>query len=1176
MSSFTFSRFGGVLGSLLLTLLTPAWALASAPTRSLEFIENKGQWDARTRYAALLPAGRLFVEADGLTYSLFDPAAIRQHHEHGTTDSEKSAAPAGKLRAHAYSMRFVGARTGAKLLSTEPTGEVRNYFLGTDSRHWASNVAGYRQVQYDELWNGIDARLYENNQGRLEYDFSLEAGVDAKRIRLRYEHTNGLQLTSEGTLEISTSVGQVTELAPKAWQVAPDGRRQPVSCRYVLRGQGVSFALGDYDRRRPLTIDPTVVFSSFTGSTADNWGFTATYDADGNMYSGGIAFGPGYPATSGAYDASFNDYIDIAIIKYNTATTGPASRVWATYLGGRSTDVPHSMVVNGRGELVILGTTSSNNYPTAGNNGQVFDPTFNGGSGATTPLNGIDYPFGSDLVVTTLSAAGNALVASTFIGGSGNDGIMQTNTTLVHNYGDAFRGDIAVDSDNNVYVVSNTRSSNFPVNNSFDSSFGGGLFDAVVMKLPPNLSTLTWSSFFGGTGDDAAYSIQVSPAREVYIAGGTNVRIPGDVLPYNSAGAYKPDFQGGIADGFVARISASGATLTRMSYLGSGAYDQAYFVQLDEQGGVYVLGQTLGTMPMTPGAAGVANGRLFMQKLTANLDALSISTTFGTTSSLGAGLSPTAFLVDQCERIYVCGWGGGPNTNSPYSNGSITGLFTTANALQRTTDGGDFYLIQFAPYAAAIDYATYFGGNNSGSGEHVDGGTSRFDRRGYVYQAVCGGCGGSSAFPFPPGAGSYSIRNNSTNCNNAAFKFDFGVQIASAGPSQKICANAAPLRLGGSPAGGTWAGTGVTGSVASGFTFTPTPGLVGAHVLTYSAASTGTCVTTSPLTMTVMPVTPIVFAPVTTQCASDGRVTLTATPAGGTFSGPGVLGNTFSPSAAGAGTHTLTYTLAPDLCGVATQQVVVNSLPIVEAGRDTALCALQRSAYQLKGFSPANGLWSGPGCSPTGFFTPPSSDGRVTLFYTYTAPNGCSQRDSMHVVLVPANRTNQPLALAQCMVKPRPAEGLPYYTGLAPFTHKFTHDLLFASRYEWEFGDKTSSTEQFPTHTYERPGTYLVKLTAFYNSTCEANSVFVPVYVGDPFIPNIITPNGDNANDTFEQRLSCLPVELKIFNRWGTQVFEAKDYRNTWGGADLPDGVYYYSLRDTENRKAKGWLEIRH
>ncbi|MCC3159972.1 gliding motility-associated C-terminal domain-containing protein [Hymenobacter sp. 15J16-1T3B] len=1167
----TLGRAAALLG--LLALPTLAQAASEPPARSLEFIENKGQWDSRARYAAPLPAGRLFVEATGLTYSFVDPQQLAAHHRHG----QEGAAASEKLHGHAYSVRFVGARSGAALQPALPTGEVRNYLLGNDAKRWAKGVGGYRELRYQSLWTGIDAHLYENRQGQLEYDFELAAGAAPGRIRLRYDGADRLQLRPDGVLEVATSVGTVTELAPQAWQLDARGQQQPVACRYVLQGREVHFELGRYDASRPLTIDPTVVFSSFTGSTADNWGFTATYDQQGNMYSGGIAFAAGYPASPGAFDTSFGGVIDMAIIKYNSAATGSASRLWATYLGGSATEVPHSLVVNNQGDLLILGTTSSANYPVSTNG---FDQHFEGGP-SFVPLSGIDYRFGSDLVVSRLSNDGASLVGSTFLGGTNNDGLLTTTGSfnqLVHNYGDQFRGDITVDAADNVYLTTSTASTNFPLIGAVQSSHRGGLYDAVVARLSPTLNALTFSTYFGGTGADAAYSIQVNAARDIYIGGGTTSV---DLSP--TTGAHQPTLFGGV-DGYIAHLSpnlASGYQAQRVTYLGTGQHDEVYFLQLDGLGGVYALGQTRGTWPVVGNVYQNRNGRQFVNKLAPDLGSVVLSTAFGT-GRTNPDISPTAFLVDQCERIYICGWGGDINGGS-YGNENTRGLPVTSNAIQPNTDGNDFYLIQLAPYASALEYATYFGGSSE---EHVDGGTSRFDRRGMVYQAVCGGCGGSSSFPVPPGAGSYTTRNGASNCNNAAFKIDFGMNVAVAGPNQSVCVDAAPLRLGGSPAGGTWAGPGVSGSVAGGYSFAPGTAAVGTHQLTYTVASTGTCVTTSTLNMTVVPLTPVTFALPPQMCLDEAPIRLTATVSGGTWSGPGVSGDQFSPRAAGPGTHTINYNLPALQCGSASQRILVNNLPVVVAGRDTALCSFQRGGYQLHG-SPAGGTWTGPGCTPDGRYTPvPGSSGPVMLTYTYQAATGCLNASQLRVMLVPEDRTNQPLALPTCPLKPRPGEDMPYYTGMAPFTHTFDHDLLYASGYEWNFGDAeradlVQSTEQFPTHVYAKPGRYLVKFTAYYNSSCSSTTRFAPVYVGDPFIPNIITPNGDGQNDTFEQRLSCLPVSIKVFSRWGNLVYETQNYQNDWAGAvkgndgKLPDGIYYYHLNDTEGRTAKGWLEIR-
>ncbi|MCC2547208.1 gliding motility-associated C-terminal domain-containing protein [Hymenobacter sp. BT175] len=1129
-----------------------------AANPSLEFVENRGQWNKQVRFKADLPAGQLFLRNTGFTYQFVDPAALRDHHNH------KLKKVADRLRAHAYTVTFEGGQPAPGFLPAEPTSATRNYFVGNDPAHWARDVRGYRQVTYQDVYPGIGVHLYENQDQQLEYDFLLRPGALPETIRLRYDGLDQLRL-EEGRLLLQTSVGQVRELAPKAWQTI-NGQRRSVPCTFVLSGNVVSFQLGRYNRRLPLVIDPTVVFSSFTGSSVDNWGFTATYDELGNMYTGGVVFEAGFPVTGGAFDVTYNGGVDIAIMKYNTTVTGGGARLWATYLGGSSTDAPHSMVVNNQGELLVLGSTGSTNYPiTSG----AFDGTFNGGTNVE-PLSGLPYPNGSDMIISKLSVAGNQLLGSTFLGGAGNDGVQLTGgVSLVQNYGDQFRGDIITDGDNNVYVASCTNSFNFPTSGGFSTTNRGGATDAVVCKLSAGLTSLLWGSYLGGSGADAAYSIQIDAGRSVYVCGGTtSANFPA------TPGSYRSASQGGI-DGFVAHISASGSVLQQATYLGTPSADQAYFLQLDAASNVYLLGQTRGSYPITPGLFSVTNGRQFIHKLTPTLGSSIYSTVFGSGRSAAPDISLSAFLVDDCERIYACGWGGEVNYE-----GTTNNLPVTAGALQTSTDGADFYLAQFTAGATALQYATFFGGQGP-VGEHVDGGTSRFDKRGIVYQAVCGGCGSSSSFPFPPDAGSYTTRNGSSNCNNAAFKIDFQSSIANPGPARYVCVNSGPILLGGSPAGGVWSGPGVTAVPGGGYLFTPTAGLMGRNTLTYSVNTTGTCISTRPLRVTVTPAVPatINFGTVPVLCQNGNSVTLTATPAGGTFSGPGVRGTTFDPVLAGVGSHTLTYTLSDTLsCSVATQTVVINPLPVVSAGPDTVLCADQTKPFQLARASPAGGTWSGTGVTAGGLFTPPPTGGRgaiITLRYSYSQL-GCENSDTKQILLAPVSGSNAGLNIPVC-------ESAPEYTGLAPLTVQF-EPILPGGTYQWEFGDGNTSSEVSPTHVYPEAGSYRVRLTARY-ANCVVVTQFAPVEVGEVFVPNIITPNGDGKNDAFIPHFSCQPARLQVFNRWGAKVFETDNYRNNWRGtsgtepndsnATLADGVYYYLLRDAEGRSVKGWVEIK-
>ncbi len=1187
-----------ILFTLWSTLLLGASALARpapraaipTPALTLEFIENKGQWAAPARYAAALSGGRLFAEADGLRFALFNHADLPGHGPHPAADEP--------LRAHALDLHFEGAGP-ARLTAETPTAEQRSYFLGADAAHWARRVRGYRQLRYAGLWPGVDARVYENAQQHLEYNFEVAAGADPAAIGVRPLGAEAVRLAPDGRLQLTTSAGTLEELAPQAWQTDAQGQRRPVACRYVLAGGVVRFALGRYDHALPLTIDPTVVFATYSGSAADNWGFTATYDAQGNLYSGGIAFSPGYPVSPGAFQTTFSHQCDVALIKYNVAATGPAARVWATYLGGSDADFPSSLVVNSRGELLLLGSTGSSDFPTTAG---AVQRTFGGGTPAD-PFGAGTYSSegmsrGSDMLISRLSADGSALLSSTYLGGAANDGVLplapaSTAPQLVHNYGDPFRGAIEVDAADNVYLASNTSSKNFPAARGFQNAYQGGTSDGVVCKLKGDLTAVLWGSYLGGSAADAAYSLQIAPGTgEVYVAGGT---LSPD-LPATT-GALNPVAPGGI-DGFVARLSADGTTLRRTTYLGTSAYDQAQLVQLGSDGGVYVLGQTLGAYPTTSGLYQNANGRQFIHKLSPDLSQTQLATVFGAGRAT-VDIVPTAFLVDKCDRVFVCGWGGYLNTNrantAPYlgaNDGSLTtGLPVTPDAVQPTTTGYGFYLAQFSAGLTALGYGTFYGSSN----EHVDGGTSRFDPRGVVYQAVCA-CFSYTGFPIPPGANTYSATsgsvytgNNSINygCNNAAFVLNFQPDVAQAGPDQDVCVAAGPLPLVGSPAGGTWSGPGVSGSVAAGFVFTPTPALLGTQVLTYSVAGAGTCATTATRRETVTPTPQLVLTPLPVVCATSTiPQLLAAAPTGGTWSGPGVSGSVatgfyFDARATGGGTFQLTYALPAAQCGTqATLPVTVAAVVAAQVGADTVICAGSFQPIRLRG-TPAGGSWAGYGVSgsvDSGFFLTmppgvgPSAGFYFDLVYNVATAGGCSSRATRrYSVAVPPVPTAA-WAVVACPTARQVPLAVRFTLSAASSQGPTYPPPAYTLR--WDFGDGTQSTEANPTHTYLAAGHYQPTARLRYNGgQCETTVSLPPLEPTNDPLPNIITPNGDALNQTFRLPSDCAP-RLQLFSRWGQQVFEAATYHNDWAAEGQPAGIYYYLLEYPDGHRVKGWLEV--
>lgn len=741
----------------------------------LRFIENRGQWKTPYSLRAALSKGDLWLNGSRAFFVLSDFGQGKVHKGHPHANPEYA-------RMHRYSMEFVGASPGSQASGNGICPEYHNYYYGQNPENWKTHVALYSAARQKEVYPGIDVD-WKSQGDQLKYEIQVRAGANPNQIRIRYEGLDQLKVKSQG-LELKTSLGTVQETGLKAWQTI-GGRKVPLACRFRQAGTftvGFEFPSG-YDSRYPITIDPVLVFSTFSGSRADNWGFTATYGENGTAYAAGIALGPGFPATPGAVSGQFagdsiglNAYAtyDISILKFSSSGS---QLLYATYLGGAEAESPASLVIDNQNNLLLLGTSGSSNFPVTAN---AYDPGFNGGVQVSPygPAESVvQYRTGSDIVVSKFSPDGTQLLGSTFLGGNQNDGIVsliaQGNSPLVKNYGDSFRGEIAVDTANRVYIVTSTSSSNFPTVQAIQTAKGNGS-DGICARFSPNLDQLQFSTFLGGNGDDGANSIQISPSGRVYVSGGTsssNFRV--------SPNGIRPSF-GGQVDGFICSfIPGQGLPSYRGTYLGTNQYDQSYFIQLDRRGNVYSYGQTLGNYPVSANTYSNPGSSQYIHCLSANLDSTRFSTVFGS-GSLSTNLSPTAFLVDDCGRIYCSGWGGSTNNIPGYSNGNTQGLPITAGAYSSTSDGSDFYFLVLERNATSLTFATYFG-NTSSSSEHVDGGTSRFDKKGIVYQSVCAGCGGQSSFPTTPGV--YSNTNRSGNCNNAIFKYDFSLLKAAYQPS---------------------------------------------------------------------------------------------------------------------------------------------------------------------------------------------------------------------------------------------------------------------------------------------------------------------------------------------------------------------------------------------------------
>ncbi len=781
---------------------------------TVRFTENKNQWDTQILYRAQLDGGVLFLENNCFTYSFYDKETLRKSHNpkappdlpEGEEDklisnskclTVSNSSPSGRsggaapIASHAFRMTFINALNSVITSATNPTSDYCNYFIGNDKNKWAGGVKNYKEVNYKNIYDGIDLQVL-GLQNSLKYNFILAPYANADNIKLYYQGLDKIILENNA-LKLTTSLNELMEQKPFAYQQIGNEKIQ-VPCKFVLENTTVSFIFPHgYNKQYTLVIDPVLVFAASSGSFADNFGMTATYDAQGNLYSGGTCFDQGYPTTLGAYDRTYNGIVqygrtDVVITKYDSSGTFLR---YSTYLGGaKGTEIVTSLIVDAQNNLLLYGATGSSDFPITAN---AYDKIFKGGKGLYFKSNGTYFINGTDIYISKFNTSGTSLLSSTFIGGRENDGVNTNESnvlfafgfnpltgnfdipvytspsdSLQYNYGDQYRGEINVDKFGNICIASSTRSPDFPIINGFDNTLGGQQ-DAVVFKLNSNLSQMLWSSYLGGNNNDAGYALALDDSANVYVTGGTrSFNFP------TTVGALKTTYAGGKADGYVTKIKFDGSAILSATYLGTANYDQSYFVQLDKSNNVYLVGQSEGKMPVTDSSKYFnANSSQFISKLNNRLTTLIFSTVFGNGDSI-PNISPSAFLVDDCENIYVSGWGGNIETNKP-TNG-----MPLLNAIQPTTDGYNFYLIVLAKDVASLIYATYFGGAKSQ--EHVDGGTSRFDKKGVVYQSVCAGCGGNDDFPVTPGAwpGTPGNPNYNDNCNNGVFKFDFEIAMVQA------------------------------------------------------------------------------------------------------------------------------------------------------------------------------------------------------------------------------------------------------------------------------------------------------------------------------------------------------------------------------------------------------------
>lgn len=1185
-----------------------AGATNPAPNPSIGFLQNQGQWPDQDLYRVNASGFSIAFMEDGLRFL--------SSREIESAEEVSDITPEDELERevreyYVWTMRFKNCLESIKLHSKEVVARRTNFFLGNDLDKWVRQAPEFANLYYENVWPGIDVHFYLQASGELKYDFILSPEADLSAIGVVYDGLEGLSVHKDGQLELHHPWHPVLEAAPKAWKLED---QTPVKVRYRISG-GNSYGFeveGELPSGEAWVIDPVVqVWSTFATSSGSwvNYARNVAHDQQGRLYMTGSADGT-FPSTPGIYQPVNGGARDAFLARFGSNGN---TLEYMTYFGGSGSELAYDLERT-NGNIYFCGYSNSPNLPTTNTLGsnptggtkpfvacisndgtnliyssflcdncqgesKALKTVSNGEVIVVGTLFNPGFPTTSGAIVTTfqggrmgwacrLNSIGNAFIWSTLIGGSGFD----------------YANDIAVNAQEEPFIVGQTSSNDFPITaGALYSSFSPAVNSGYAMHLNAAGTAMIGSTFIG-TSMNAVHVDQAS--GDAYLAGES-----GPIGFAATPNAFQA-IHAGILDAVVARLGPALSNMVFGTYVGGSNNDRVHDIEVNQAGEIYLSGETKSSnFPINSCQLQTAYGGGTSDGFVVHLNPLATDLAFGGSAWFGGqDVEYKSFELSLRESSAGDTLFSVLTTHSPNFPVTPGAYWTQKNGINDT------------PVAMKLFVPRWELGDTLCDGDSVQvlsppsssnplWSTSETSSSIWVNQA-----------------GTYWVTFDYYGCTLVdTFEVEvMGTAISvDLGEDTSFCAGSvSPVPLtAGSGTDWLWS-TGQTSSSIS----TTSPG-------TYWVQATDSFTGCSATDSIAIQETPLPMISLAAGSFCEGDSTLLVADPGNLYPGASYVwsnadtnGQTFFSM---AGQVWVELTDTNGCTNQATSTVSQLARPQVDLGPDLDLC--EGDSAILSALTQSIGvdfLWN---TGATGGTIVVHQPGTFTVAVLDTQ-NGCTSSDSIVVNLLLAPVISLPTDTILCdtdifTLDPGPGTFDTYSwsdgSGLAllevsqPGEYAVTvtkSNCLDSARSQVDFGRhpvvylgpdlELCRDDQLVLHVPEllngtviwfdgeagwsrlvdAAGTYWATVTNSCGMASDTLLVEIGRGVADFFLPNVFTPNNNGINDCYKAsgRIGDA-FHLQVFDRWGRLVFETKDINECWEGdfrgRPLPEGVYFATVK---------------